>query len=156
MGSIALPSGSLDARTFRYSDLRSLHHTLEAQVVAQLEEASLCCFLRDFEPAQEIFDTFPVDLCCHPVIAYQHAQVYWLQWLQYKGAEILEKALAAEGKFESVFRDSGVYTLLRICYGLVKYYAEGNFAPARDAMREVRGWLLYVPIEEYTDVQVNP
>ena len=34
-------------------------------------------------------------------------------------------------------------------------YTQGNFNEARDAMREVRLWLLKVPVEEYTEVQVR-
>lgn len=153
MESTIYPPGSQDARDFSYGDIRSLHSTLDGATAAQLEEAILCCHLRDFEPALAIFNDFPSKLRVHPVIAYYHSQAYWLQWLHFKGANVLQEAQAAADDFVPQFRDSGVYTLLRMCRGLVQYYAEGHFTLAREAM--IRSWLSHVPIEEYTDIQVS-
>ena len=154
MDLVTLPEGTPNARTFTYGEIRSLYHTLDNEIVTSLEEASLCCCLRDFKAATKIFDAFSDELRAHPVIAFEHAQLYWLQWFQYKGKDILEKALAAKGRFEPRFNDSGIYTLLRLCRGLVTYHTDGNFFHARDAMREVKSWLGTVPIQDYTDVQV--
>lgn len=156
MGSIICPPGSLDARKFRYGDIRSLHHTLDTAAAARLEEAALCCCLRDFDSAVAIFDAFPVDSLNHPVIAYYHSQVYWLQWRLFKCADILEGALTAANQSLPQFGDTGICTLLRVFRGSVQYYAEGHFTLMRDAMRETKSWLFDVPIQQYTDVQVPP
>ncbi|KAL8826724.1 MAG: hypothetical protein Q9191_003620 [Dirinaria sp. TL-2023a] len=149
------PPGPLDVREFQYGDLRSLYHTLEPEVVDRLEEAILCCWLRDFEPAIAIFKSFNAELGHHPVIAYQHNQAYWMQWSHSKSAEILQEGLAAADGFRRLFQDSGIYLLLRLCYGTAQLFTEGNLTVARDAMRELRDWLTNVPIHEYTDVQTQ-
>ena len=150
-----LPQVSLDARMFRYGDLPSLYHTLDHQIIVRLEEAILCCCLRDFNSAVAVFDSFSVELRHHPVIAYQHSQAYWMQWSHFKGAEILQEALSAAEKSRADIQDPGVFTLLRLCYATAKYCTEGNLTLARDAMKETRSWLSDVPMQEYTDIQVN-
>jgi hypothetical protein len=154
MGSILCPPGSLDAREFRYGDIRSLHHTLDTATVARLEEAALCCCLRDFDSAAAIFQAFPVESLNHPVVAYYHSQVYWLQWLLFKCADILDRASTTANQFLPQFENTGIYTLLRLFRGSVQYYAEGHFTLVRDSVREIRSWLFDVPIQLYTDVQV--
>ena len=155
MESTLHPPGPLDARDFQYGDLRSLYHTLDPHVVDRLEDAVLSCCFRDFEPAMAIFDSFGVELRHHPVIAYQHSQVYWMQWSHFKGAQILKEALAAANQFQSLFPQPDVYILLRLCYGTVQFNTEGNLTLARDAMHELRSRLSNVPVHEYTDVQVH-
>lgn len=154
MASIVGPPGSLDARKSRYGDIRSLHHTLDTATAARLEEAALCCCLRDFDSAAAIFHAFPVESLNHPVVAYYRSQVYWLQWLPLKCADILDGALTTANQFLPQFEDTGIYTLLRLFRGSVQYYAEGHFTLVRDSMRESRSWLSDVPIQQYTDVQV--
>ena len=145
MESIFHPPGPVDAQKFQYGDLGSLYHTLDHEVVERLEEAILCCWLRDFESAMAIFDSFPMKLRHHPVIAYQHSQAYWMQWSHFKGANIVQEALAAASRFQSPFQQSDVYILLRLFYGTMKFFAEGNLTVARDAMRELRNRLSNVP-----------
>lgn len=50
----------------------------------------------------------------------------------------------------------GIYTLLRIALGRVRAMTRGNLTEGRDALREVRRWLLNVPVKDYTDIQVKP
>ena len=149
------PPGPLDAREFQYGDLRSLYHTLDSNVVDRLEEAILCCWLRDFEQAITIFNSFTAELRRHPVIAYQHSQAYWMQWSHFKGAKVLQEALAVADESQQLSQYPGVHLLLRLCYGTAKFFTEGDLTLARDAMRELRQWLSNVPIHEYTDVQVH-
>ena len=148
------PPGTLDARIFKYGELPSLYYTLDDETVARVEEAALCCSLRDFESALAIFEALPIEVGSHPLVAYHHSQAYWLQWCHFKSANILWEALAEADAFAPRFKDTGVYTLLRVCYGIAKYYSDGDLSHARDAMREIKGWLSRIPIQEYMDVQV--
>jgi len=154
MGSIVYPPGSLDAREFGYCEFHSLHHTLGTAAAARLEEAAFCCCLQNFESAVSIFNAFPVESRHHPVVAYYHSrfigcngwissvQTYFRKhWLQRTNSYHNSKILVSN-------------TLLRIRRGMVHYYAESHLALVRDAMRETRSWLIHVPTQEYSDVQV--
>lgn len=154
MEAIATGEVAADARVVTHGELSSLYHTLDDEVVARLEEAILCCYLRDFESALAIFDGFASDLQRHPVIAYQHAQFYWMQWEHFKCAKILGQALDSTDLFHSQFLNTQVYTLLRIFLGTSNYYTNGDLTLARDEMREIKSSLSTVPMECYTDVQV--
>lgn len=144
----------LDARKFKYGSLSSLYDTLDASTTARLEEAALCCHMRDFQAALTILDAFPVEIRHHPVVAYEHSQIYWLEWSLLDCARILREALMWAEENRDDVDERGIYTLLRVSYGRIEVYNKGDFTLARDAMRETSGWLSNIPIEQYTEVQV--
>ena len=155
MESIASGEVAADARIVIYGDLSSLYRTLDDEIVPRLEEAILCCYLRDFESAQTIFDGFASDLQRHPVIAYQHAQSYWMQWEHFKCAKVIRQALDSADLYQSQLHNTHVYTLLCIFLGTSNYYTDGDLTLARHEMREIKSSLSTVSIESYTDVQVH-
>lgn len=146
---------ALDARQFHYGSLCSQYGGLDNATIARIEDAAMCCHLRDFQAALHIFDALPPELSHHPVVVYEHSQVHWLDWSLYKCEKVLEEGIAWAKENTPNSGRPGVYTLLRIVLGRTKVYTDGNFREARDAMREVKAWLSETPIEEYTDVQVS-
>jgi len=146
---------TLDARRFRYGSLSSQCNDFNAATIARIEEAAMCCHLRDFQAALQIFDALPLHLSRHPAIVYEHSQVYWLDWSLFKCETVLSERVAWAKEHVPGFSSPGVYTLLRIVLGKIRAFTIGNFTEARDAMKEVKNWLAKVPIQEYTDVQVN-
>lgn len=146
---------ALDARQFHYGSLCSQYGDLDNATIARIEEAAMCCHLRDFQAALHIFDALPPELSQHPVVVYERSQVYWLDWSLYECEKVLEEGIAWSKKNTPDSGRPGVYTLLRIVLGRTKVYTNGNFREARDAMRETKAWLSETPIEEYTDVQVS-
>ena len=146
---------TFDARQYRYASLVSQHGDLDAATIAQIEEAAMLCHLRNFQAALRIFDGLPTGLSHHPAILYEHSQVYWLDWSLYKCEKLLEEGIAwGKDHFPDPTKP-GMYTLLRIALGRIRAMTRGNLTQGRDAMREVRRWLLNVPVEDYTDVQVR-
>lgn len=113
MEAIARGEAAAEARVVTHDGISSLYHTLDDQVVTRLEEAVLCCYLRDFESACAIFDGFASDMQRHPAIGYQHAQLSWVQWEKLKCAKVLRQALDATGYFQPPFLENQVYALLR-------------------------------------------
>lgn len=67
---------------------------------------------------------------------------------------MLADSLAAVNIYSAQFGDTGIYTLLRICYGTVVVHLEGDYTPARDSMREIKSYMSTIAIEEFTDIQV--
>ena len=147
---------AFDARQFRYSSLLSQYDNLEIATIAKIEEAAMCCHLRDFQAAFSIFDALPVEILQHPIVVYERSQVYWLDWSLYKCEKVLEEGIAWGKDHASGSAELGIYTLLRIALGRVRAMTRGNLTEGRDALREVRHWLLDVPVKDYTDVQVKP
>lgn len=143
-----------DAREFKYGSLPSQYDTLDASTTMQLEQAALCCHMRDFQAALSALDAFPAEIRHHPVVAFEHSQVYWLEWSLLDCARILREALTWAEENRADVDEHGIYTLLRACLGKLEVYTRGDFTLARDAMREVNGWLSSISIEQYTDVQV--
>ena len=147
---------AFDARQFRYASLLSQHDGLDTATIAKIEEAAMCCHLRDFLAALCIFDALPVEILQHPLTVYERSQVYWLDWSLYKCEKVLEEGIAWGKDHTPDSAKPGIYTLLRIALGRVRAMTRGNLTEGRDALREVRRWLLNVPVKDYTDVQVKP
>ena len=147
---------AVDACQFQYSSLLSQLDGLDTATIAKTEAAALCCHLRDFKAAWCIFDALPVQVAQHPLIVYERSQVYWLDWSLYKCEKVLEDGIAWGKDHTTDSANPGIYTLLRIALGRVRAMTRANLTQGRDALREVRRWLLNVPIEDYTDVQVRP
>lgn len=144
----------LDARKFKYGFLSSQYDTLDASTAAQLEQAALCCHMRDFPAALTILNAFPVEVRHHPVVAVEHSQVYFLEWNLLDCARILREALSWAEENRADVDEHGIYTLLRLSFGRAEVYTKGDFTIARDAIRELNDWLHNVFIEQYTEVQV--
>lgn len=144
----------LDARKFQYGSLSSLYDTLDASTTAQLEQAALCCHMRDFQAALTILESLPVEIRHHPVVAFEHSQVYFYYECFLDCARVLRDALKWAEENRPDVDEHGIYALLRVSFGRIKIYTEGDFTFARDAMREVKGWLSNLPIEQYSEVQV--
>ena len=142
------------AQHFQYGSLSSQYVNLDAAAVARIEEAAMCCHLRDFQAGLQVLETLPPELSRHPAIVYEKSELCWYSWSLIKCEEILEEGLAWAERNVSDSSSNGVYTLLRIALGRTKACTHGNFIEARTAMREVRAWLLEVPVEQYTDVHV--
>lgn len=146
---------TFDARQFRYASLLSQRDDLDVATIAKIEEAAMCCHLRDFQAALCIFDALPAKVRQHPSIVYERSQVYWLDWSLYKCETVLEEGITWGKDRTPDSAKPGIYTLLRIALGRVRAMTRGNFTEARDALREVKRWLLHVPVEDFTDVQVR-
>lgn len=146
---------AFDARQFRYASFPSQHDDLDIATIATIQEAALCCHLRDFEAALRIFDALPGETLQHPLIVYERSQVYWLDWSLYKCEKVLEEGIAWGREHAPDSPKPGIYTLLRIALGRVRAMTHGNLTEGRDALREVRRWLLNVPFKDCTDVQVK-
>ena len=146
---------TFDARQFRYASLLSQRDDLDIATIAKIEEAAVCCHLRDFQAALCIFDALPANVRQHPSIVYERSQVYWLDWSLYKCETVLEEGIAWGKDRTPDSAKPGIYTLLRIALGRVRALTRGNFTEGRDALREVKHWLLHVPVEDFTDVQVR-
>lgn len=146
---------AFDARQFQYAALPSQHDDLDIATIAKIQEAALCRHLRDFQAALCIFDALPVNIAQHPLIVYERSQVYWLDWSLYNCEHVLEEGIAWGKNHTPDSAQPGIYTLLRIALGRVRAMTRGNLTEGRDALKEVRRWLLNVPVEDYTDVQVK-
>ena len=147
---------AFDACQFQYTSLLSQFDGLDVTTIAKVEAAALCCHLRDFQAALRIFDALPVHVIQHPLIVYERSQVYWLDWSLYKCEKVLEEGIAWGKDHTTDSANPGVYTLLRMALGRVRAMTRANLTQGRDALREVRRWLLSISIEEYNDVQVRP
>ena len=145
----------IDARQYRYASVSSQHDDIDLATMAKIEEAAMCCHLRDFQGALCIFDALPADASQHPSIVYERSQVYWLDWSLYKCEKVLEEGIAWGKDRATDSAKTGIYTLLRMALGTVRAMTRGNLTEGRDALREVRHWLLNVPVEDYTSVQVR-
>lgn len=145
-----------DARQYRYVSLLSQRDDLDVATIAKIEEAAMCCHLRDFQAASSIFDALPVEISKHPFVVYERSQVYWLDWSLYKCEGVLEEGNAWGKDHAPDSVKLGIYTLLRMALGRVRAMTRGNLTDGRDALREVKQWLLDVPVRDYTDVQVRP
>ena len=88
-------------------------------------------------------------------VVYERSQVYWLDWSLYKCEKALEEGISWGKEHTPGSAKLGIYTLLRMALGRVRAMTRGNLTEGRDALREVRLWLLNVPVEEYNDVQVG-
>ena len=146
---------AFDARHFRYASLLSEYGDLDIATMARIEEAAMCCHLRDFQAALCIFDALPVEIAQHPLIVYERSQVYWLDWSLYKCEKVLEEGITWGKTHLPDSAEPGIYTLLRIALGRVRAMTRGNLTEGRNTLREVRRWLLNVSVQDYTDVQVN-
>ena len=146
---------AFDARDFRYAPLLSQHDDLDTATMARIEEAVMCCHLRDFQAALCIFDALPVEIAQHPLIVYQRSQVYWLDWSLYKCEKVLEEGITWAKDHTPNSAEPGIYTLLRASLGMVRMLTRGNLTEGRNALREVRRWLSNVSVEDYTSVQVK-
>ena len=146
---------TFDARQFRYASLTSQLGDLDVATIAQVEEAAMLCHLRDFQAALRIFEGLPTDYLHHPAVVYEHSQVYWLDWSLYKCEKVLEEGITWGKDHTLDSTKSGIYTLLRVALGRTRAMTRGNLTEGRDAMRECSRWLSNVPVEDYTDVQVQ-
>ncbi|KAG8525556.1 uncharacterized protein KY384_009200 [Bacidia gigantensis] len=146
---------TFDARQFRYTSLQSQYDDLDGATFAQIEEAAMCCHLRDFQAASCILDALPLEIRQHPAIVYERSQILWLDWSLFKCESVLEGGIVWGKDHIPDSAKPGIYALLRIALGRVRAMTRGDLTDGRNALREVRGWLLDVPIEEYTDVQVK-
>lgn len=146
---------AFDARHFRYVSLLSQYDDLDMATMAKIEEAAMCCHLRDFQAALCIFDALPVEIAQHPLIVYERSQVYWLDGSLYKCEKVLEEGITWGKDHKPDSAEPGIYTLLRIALGRVRAMTRGNLTECRDTIREVRSWLSNVSIKEYTSVQVK-
>ena len=147
---------AFDACQFQYASLLSQHDNLDIATIAKIEEAAMCCHLRDFQAALRIFDALPVETTQHPLVVYERSQVYWLDWSLYQCEKVLEEGIAWGKDHTPDSSKPGIYTLLRIALGRVRAMTRCNLTEGRDALREFRRWLLDVPVKDYTDVQVKP
>ena len=138
-----------------YGLLSSLYHILDTSIIPRLEQAIIYSSIRAFKEASELFQTFPGELCHHPVIAVEHAQMLWRQWSLLDCSKVLEKALEFGHRNARDINDHGIYTLLRIFKGKLNVFTKGDFTLARDSMREVKAWLIETPISEYADIEVG-
>ena len=146
---------AFDARNFRYASLHSEHDDLDIATMARIEEAAMCCHLRDFQAALCIFDALPIEIAQHPLVVYERSQVYLLDWSLYKCEKVLEEGIIWGKTHSPDSAEPGIYTLLRLALGRVRAMTHGNLTEGREALREVRRWLLNVSVNDYTDVQVN-
>lgn len=146
---------AFDARQSRYASLLSQHDHLDGATIAKIEEAAMCCHLRDFQAALCIFDALPVEILQHPSVVYERSQVYWLDWSLYKCEKVLEEGIAWGKDHTPDSAKPGIYTLLRIALGRVRAMTRGNLTQGRDGLREVRRWLHNTPVRDYTDIQVK-
>lgn len=139
----------------RYGALVSQYDTIPASVVTLLEGAILYRTVRAFADCQSTFDLIDRDFRHHPIIAYEEYMAYWAQWRLLDCAKVIENALDRAHATGKDIQRFGLYTLLRIALGKAEVFTKGNFAKARDSMREVRRWLKDATVDQYTDVEVN-
>ena len=137
-----------------YGTLPSEYGTLKPEAVSLLEKIILLYGLRSFQKTQALFDNFAAEEKYHPVVVFEHALMHLKQWTFLDGAEVLEEALSWAQANVKGFEKPGIYTLLRIFQGIMDSLTKGDFTKGRDSMREVRRWLIDVPLSKYTDVQV--
>lgn len=145
----------LDARKYQYISLPSQCGTIDDLYMGQLEEAAMCCHLRDFKAALRIFKTLPPDIRHHPAVVFEESQVNWLDWSLYESEEVIRAGIAWGKEHAPKFADAGIYSLLRMALGRVRAMTHGNLIEGREGLREIRHWLREVPVEKYTDVQVR-
>lgn len=147
-----------DSRRFaivcQYGSLSSQYFTLHPVFIPQLEKAILLCHVRAFKEALVIFNSFPFELRHHPIVAYEHAMVYWYQWSLLDCAKVLQDALAPEARAIN-FNQYGIYTLLRVFAGKLDLFTKADFRRGRDGIREIRAWLVNTRFETYDDIEVE-
>lgn len=146
---------TFDARQFRYVSLPSQQGHFDHATMAKIEEAAMCCHLRDFQAALRILDALPMETLQHPAVVYERSQVHWLDWSLYQSEKVLEEGITWRRDHAPDSADPGIYTLLRMALGRVRAMTRGNLTEGRDALREVRRWHLNVSIDDYTEIQVE-
>lgn len=142
------------AGLFHYGSLTSQYDMLPASVTALVERASLLCRVRMFPECHTTFESVDINFRRHPVVAYEEYLVYWAQWRLAESAGVLETALEVAEESGNDIKDVGLYTLLRVALAKAELFTKGDFAAARQSMREIRNWLQGVDIVLYTELQV--
>ena len=105
---------TLDARCFRYTSLPSHFDGLDDSTIARIEEAPMCCHLRDFESALQIFEALPSEFSWHPALVYEYSNVLWNYWSLHKCEKVLERGISWAKEHTKGSQQPGIYTLLRI------------------------------------------
>ncbi|KAL8777868.1 MAG: hypothetical protein Q9194_002315 [Teloschistes cf. exilis] len=137
-----------------YGSLTSQYDTLPASVTTLVEQASLLCRVRMFPDCHTTFNLIDINFRRHPVVAYEEFLVHWAQWRLAESVGVLETAMEGAEESGNDTEDAGLYTLLRVALAKAELFTKGDFAAARQSMREIRNWLQGVDIVLYTDLQV--
>lgn len=116
----------LDARKFQYISLPSQCDAIDNVSLVKLEDAAMCCHLRDFKAASRIFKALPAEIFWHPLVVYEQSQVYWLDWSLYECENVLQKGIAWGKDHWPDSAKSGIYTLLRMALGRVRAMTSGK------------------------------
>jgi hypothetical protein len=131
----------------------SLYPPLQPEHIDRLEQA-ICAFsLSRFDEAQAIYDD-PGLPPSHtiPVIALERARAYSYQGLERDSVELLTKALEWNKELEDGGR---VQELMRLKLRQSSIIANGHLGIALEEARRIRGLLINIPLEKYTDIDVS-
>lgn len=142
----------------RYEGIHtSLYQTLPETSIVDLERAIHLTELGLFADAHYIYDGPLAELKDTPVVAIEHADVFFRQGKFIQAAGVLRRALAAVEKGGWGFwrKKSGEMVLMRMFLATVEYWSEGQLKPTLEAAKEMIQWLGNVEVAEYTDIQVS-
>lgn len=136
-----------------YSPISPLYHSLHTPEVPKLDQAVLYGQTRAFQESLAIFESFTTTVKQHPVIAYEYSTVLYAQGRPKDSASVIKDALQHQEQQQA---DAlGIYKLLRLSLACMNVFSEGNFVQVRDSVKEIRSWLISMPIEDYTPLQVG-
>lgn len=132
----------------------SLYSTLQSEDVNLLEEAVRATFFGHYEAAERISRDKLPPFTSRPVLAIEFSILYERIGYDRNRTMVLQSALKA---FEDIHdrHTRADWQLLRILSAQAEIYAFGKLREALSGARELRDWLKYVPLEEYTDIQVR-
>lgn len=135
--------------------LSSLYSDLDPKTISTLERAVYLRHIRSFDESITIFESLVVTDRYNPIIVSEHFLALWSQWRVKDAAHLLDRALEhAEGN-DTSFKETGLYTLLRVLRAKSYIFYQGSWVQGRDSLIEIRRWLYGIAPEAYTDLQVR-
>lgn len=138
-----------------YSLRPSLYVGLDAGLVQTLDGAAMLG--RGFfayPQAMEMLDRLPLQERLMPAVAIEKGQLLLSQWRHGEAARFLWDALENAKKEGESAVDKWEVRLLRVMHAYAVCFSKGDPEFGVQAMHDIRVWLEYVALEDYTDIQV--
>lgn len=137
------------------SPLSPKYEQFQTPEIPNLDQAVLYGQVRAFKESLAIFESFSSDVKQHPVIAYELSTILYAQGRPKDSANVITETLLHEQQHLHARDFSNIYRFLRLSLAVMEVFSEGSFVRARESLKEIRAWLLFIPIEDYTPLQVG-
>lgn len=145
----------VDIMPLLYSPLSPMYEYFQTPEIPSLDQAVLYGQVRAFKESLAIFDSFSSDTKHHPVIVLELSTILYAQGRPRDSASVIKETLLHDQQPPDAGPRSEIHKALRVWLAVLEILSEGSFVRARESIKEIRAWLLSVPIEDYTPLQVG-